>query len=374
MKEKFSNTSRCFGWLFSWAMPAALLLSLLCAPKSAQAQLPPTDDAWVKAGSAANNGSDAGLRVIQATQNTSTFIRFNLSSLPSGITGSAVAKATLTLFVTQVNTAGSFDVYQVTGPWTEGTVTGAPTSEPALGSILATGVAVAASGLNDFVEIDVTAALQSWLNGTANNGVALVPINGTPVNVYFASKENATAPSHEAVLLVNLNGPAGPQGPIGLTGPTGASGPAGTAGATGPAGPAGAAGVQGPAGPAGPQGSPGNSGASFNFRGAYSATAAYNVNDVVTFNGSSYVSLQGTFDWVLNATGYSGNGTLTTSPGPGGPSVITVLAGTLNGSPVTLLAPQSFGTNDNHFSAAPPYMDGQGFSLSAGSITLNAFS
>jgi hypothetical protein len=257
VKDKFSNKSRRFESVFVWVAPAALLLSLLAAPRSAQAQLPPTDDTYVKAGTTTHNGSDPNLRVIQDTQSTISLIRFDLGSLPSGIAGSAVANATLTLFVTQLNTAGSFNVLQVTSSWTESTVTGA--TAPTLGSVIASGVVVgsSSSGLNDFVEINVTSALQSWLNGTPNYGIALVPI-GTPVNVYFASKEN-TAPSHEAVLLVSLNGPAGPQGPIGLTGATGT---------TGPQGPAGAAGATGPAGPAGPQGPIGLTGAT----GAQGAT------------------------------------------------------------------------------------------------------
>jgi len=66
--------------------------------------------------------------------------------------------------------------------------------------------------------------------------------------------------------VIQLVGPAGPQGPIGLTGPKGATGPAGPQGsigltgpkgATGPAGPQGPIGLTGPkgaTGPAGPQG------------------------------------------------------------------------------------------------------------------------
>jgi YVTN family beta-propeller protein len=250
-------TNARFSHVLCNIIPAALLLSLLATPRVAQAQLPPTDDAWVKAGTTTNNGSDPGLRVIDAAQSTSTFVRFNLGSLPSGTAGSAVAKATLTLFVTVLNSPGAFNVYQVAGPWTEGSITGQ--TQPALGPQIAAGVAVANSALDDFVEIDVTAALQDWLNGTTNNGLALVPVTGSGISVNFAAKEN-TAPSHEDELLVVLNGPPGPEGPIGPTGASGAQGPIGPTGSQGPigptgaTGPAGATGAQGPAGPQGPAG------------------------------------------------------------------------------------------------------------------------
>ena len=232
-----------------FCVQSAMALSFFTPAPLALAQLPPTDDSWIKAGSSTNNGGDAGLRV-QATQGTSTYIRFNLGSLPGGITGGAVAKATLRLFVTSAATGGSFNVYEVTGTWTESSIVGA--NPPGLGNAIASGVSVAASSVNDFVEIDVTSALKDWLNGTANNGLALVPA-GAPLNVIFCSKEN-TNPSHEAELLVVLNGPpgpAGPQGPGGQTGSQGPQGPAGLTGATGPAGPTGAQGVTGPQGPAG---------------------------------------------------------------------------------------------------------------------------
>ena len=68
-------------------------------------------------------------------------------------------------------------------------------------------------------------------------------------------------------------GPQGPQGPQGPTGPPGQDGLPGVAGAPGPQGPAGANGV------------------GFNFRSAFDNSLAYAINDVVTYNGSSYVAI-----------------------------------------------------------------------------------
>jgi hypothetical protein len=138
VKEKLSNKSRRFESVFVWVAPAALLLSLLAAPRSPQAQLSPTDDTYNVGTNNANHGSDGSL-IVKESNSSLTLIRFDLASLPSGITGSAVANATLTLFATAVGTAGTFNVQQVTGSWTEGSVTGA--TAPALGSVIATGVA-----------------------------------------------------------------------------------------------------------------------------------------------------------------------------------------------------------------------------------------
>jgi len=69
---------------------------------------------------------------------------------------------------------------------------------------------------------------------------------------------------------------------------------AGTPGSQGPAGPAGPQGVPGSTGPQGQpgaSGAPGLSGQGFNFRAAFDPTATYNVYDVVTYNGSSYVAI-----------------------------------------------------------------------------------
>ena len=112
----------------------------------------------------------------------------------------------------------------------------------------------------------------------ANSG----PNNSTPdVNAAWnlMAAEGATGPAGPS------GGPPGPQGPAGPTGPQGPTGATGSQGPPGLPGPAGAAGAQGPAGQAGANG------AGFNFRNAFNASATYAVNDVVTYNGSTYVAI-----------------------------------------------------------------------------------
>lgn len=155
------------------------------------------------------------------------------------------------------------------------------------------------------------------------------------------------------------DGAVGPQGPQGATGPTGPMGPAGADGApgadgaTGPMGPAGPQGNTGATGPAGPQGLTGLSAyqvaqlngftgteeewlatlvgpqgdAGLVYKGAWQQYTAYEINDAVTYNGSSWIALvniagasysepnPGNSDWSLlaakgsNGTGFQWKGT-----------------------------------------------------------------
>jgi uncharacterized protein (TIGR03437 family) len=135
----------------------------------------------------------------------------------------------------------------------------------------------------------------------------VVNIGGQPAKVDFAGlapgqviyQINATAASDlgaprsevtiEDGVIPAMTGPPGPVGPTGATGSTGLPGPAGATGARGATGATGATGPQGTgttgaAGPAGPRG--------LTWRGTWSNTTAYAVNDAVPFNGTSYISIQ----------------------------------------------------------------------------------
>lgn len=75
-----------------------------------------------------------------------------------------------------------------------------------------------------------------------------------------------------------------------IPGITGPPGPAGLQGPEGPPGPVGAAGPEGPVGPPGPQGPAGLQGPTW--QGVWSTSKTYSVNDVVQFNGGSYISIR----------------------------------------------------------------------------------
>jgi hypothetical protein len=228
-----------------------------------------TQDSYVVPGSAINYGSATTINVGGPTA-AEGLVQFDLSTLPSGTTGSGVAKATLLLFVNKLGAAGTVNFSVANGPWTESGVNG--TNAPVAAAAIASGVSITAG--DTFVAVDATAAVQSWLSGTTNNGVIITP-NGS-VLVAFDSKESTTT-SHPAMLSITLvgsggatgaTGPTGATGATGATGPTGATGATGTGspgatgatgptGSTGPTGPTGATGVTGANGPAGPTGATG---------------------------------------------------------------------------------------------------------------------
>lgn len=129
-----------------------------------------------------------------------------------------------------------------------------------------------------------------------NTTPASIPIAIGTHTVVVALNDAGWLPSTQTVKITKV-GPYSlavtllPVLTIGPQGPAGAAGPQGPTGATGSQGPAGAAGAQGPQGPAGPAGTNGINGTGFNFRNAFNPSSTYAVNDVVIYNGSTYVAI-----------------------------------------------------------------------------------
>jgi len=195
----------------------ALLLSVLAM--SALAQITPSDDSYTLTSTPTTNYGTKNTLLVESAGAT-TFVRFDLSSIPPSVTGSMVAKATLKIYIGTVTTAGSFNVDMVTSSWTESTVTA--NNSPTLGSAIASAVPVTKEDKNQYVLVDVTAATVDWLNGTTNDGIAIVPDGA--VSFALNSKETTTT-SHPAELDIVLTGPAGPPGPIsGVTAGAGLAG------------------------------------------------------------------------------------------------------------------------------------------------------
>src|SRR6267154_2880344 len=111
----------------------------------AAAQIPATDDSYTASSSARSNfGTQSTLNVIGPGVNS--YIRFDLTALPTNLTSSNVSKATVQLNINGVTTSGTFDVYLVTSSWTEGALTF--TKAPSLGAKVASGVMVTSSKRN----------------------------------------------------------------------------------------------------------------------------------------------------------------------------------------------------------------------------------
>jgi hypothetical protein len=180
---------------------ASLLLLLLSV---SLAQLSPSADAYTNTASPSTNYGAQKLLEVDSPSLT-TYIQFDLSSIPAGYTSSNIAKATLKLYVNTVVTAGSFNVDYVNGSWSESTI--AANLSPALGTTIAASVPLTKSELHDYILVDVTAAVGAWLNGTqSNDGIALV--GNSPFNATFDSKENTTN-SHPPELDIVFAGGGG---------------------------------------------------------------------------------------------------------------------------------------------------------------------
>ena len=185
---------------------ALLMTAILSLP--AFGQITPSDDAYTLTSSPTKNFGTANTLEVESSGAT-TFIRFDLSGIPSSVNGSMVAKGTLKIFVGTVTTPGSFNIDLVTSSWAEKTITA--NSEPTLGSAVASAIPVTTADKDQYILVDVTAAVVDWLNGTANDGLAIVP-DGT-VSFTLNSKETTTT-SHPPELDIVLTGPQGPPGSI----------------------------------------------------------------------------------------------------------------------------------------------------------------
>jgi hypothetical protein len=164
----------------------------------AVAQVTPLGDSYTNTtDSTTNYGAKTTINVDGATE--IGYIQFNLSSIPSS---ASVSQATLKLYVTTVPTAGSFNVDYVNGTWTESTIDAS--NAPPLGSNIASGVSLTSADVNQYILVNVTSAVQAWLDGSqANDGIALVA--NSNFDATFDSKENTTT-SHPAELDIVFAG------------------------------------------------------------------------------------------------------------------------------------------------------------------------
>jgi hypothetical protein len=112
----------------------------------------------------------------------------------------------------------------------------------------------------------------------------VVGTNGDIGSEYGKTKNFTVGGLKQYITLgLSASGPTGAQGPVGPTGPQGIPGPQGPQGIQGPTGATGAQGAQGIQGNEGPVGPGGLA-----WAGYWNKYLAYEVNDVVNYNGASY--------------------------------------------------------------------------------------
>ncbi len=207
--------------------------------------LHPSDDTTVIAGHINRAAADWRRVFVRDTAGPRyALVKFDLSILPGSLTAADVDKATLQMWVRSIAREGDLSLHLVQGAWDEES-TGVPAMD---GTPFATG-AVTLNDQHRRVIIDVTDQVKDWVNGTPNNGLAIL---SDGASVAFASKESRYEAMEIEVALAT--GGPGSQGPPGPTGPSGPSGADGAPGAPGPTGPQGVPGASGPTGPSGAQG------------------------------------------------------------------------------------------------------------------------
>src|SRR5438093_6237636 len=129
---------------FSGALIVGLVFvgAPLLGPREASAVLAElAADTSTMASSRANHGAAKALRIAgPPTSNRvqKTFLKFDLSTLPPGTTGSDVTRAMLTVFANRVNVPGMLDALRVTSDRSEAAGTG--NREPTLAAAAARAV------------------------------------------------------------------------------------------------------------------------------------------------------------------------------------------------------------------------------------------
>jgi hypothetical protein len=180
---------------------ACLVFSLLSL--SMMAQAPPSADSYVAKISPSTNYGSAPILAVQ--EGTTAYVQFDLSALPAG---TSISKATMRLFVNNVVTPGTFDVYQVNDRWSESTLN--YNNAPPLGASATGGnlINISASSLTQFIFVDITPLVRGWLTGAVpNNGVALALAGGpdaNPGSFSFDSKENTLTGHAPELAMVQI--------------------------------------------------------------------------------------------------------------------------------------------------------------------------
>lgn len=168
-------------------MRAALFCLFLAIPaRSAWAQsLQTIADAYVTSnsgGSGLNFGNNINM-IVGPNTTSKALVQFDLSTLTTGLQASNVNKAILFLYVKTITTPGHVDVSNVSSAWSESTVTF--TAAPAQGAVQNT---VAVNLALDWIEVDITPLVQSWItNPSSNMGVMITASSSDPVSNSYNS-------------------------------------------------------------------------------------------------------------------------------------------------------------------------------------------
>lgn len=165
-------------------------------------------DTYLQGVPTAIHGSDVDLRAGRSNSgaNLLPLLQFDLSALPAP----PVTQALLVLdqYAGTGSTAFALDVHRVTQAWSEAdaTWTSATATTSWAGGTYASTVYATATvtpGVLGTTQWDITAMVNEWLTGTANDGVELVMQSQPPTNTFvqFASRDNATVTARPQLVV-----------------------------------------------------------------------------------------------------------------------------------------------------------------------------
>jgi hypothetical protein len=191
------NSVAGFRFLKKGTTTAAILFIVCLASTTASSQitLPATDDAYVY--SQAQNTSFGGSTTLRLqslsspTRSAQVYLKFDLASLPPGTSANDIKAANLKLYVNSASNspATTTYVYGACANWSEATLR--YSNQPNACSFT-TNVSNTIWVPGQYVSIDITQALKSWLAGSANFGLVLSAAQST--DIAFASKESGANP------------------------------------------------------------------------------------------------------------------------------------------------------------------------------------
>ncbi len=173
----------------------------------------PVQDAYIQSKNpSTNNGTSGSMVINRETGNLQrALVQFDMSSIPAG---STIMRATLKLQATSIDGLLTIDAYQVLQAWAEGSTTWNESSSginwsTAGGDFNATAldsITTAATGQHTW---DITALVQDWVDGAAQNYGVLVgcPGGGGNRTATYDTREGTVAPVLEIIYTTSNTAP-----------------------------------------------------------------------------------------------------------------------------------------------------------------------
>ena len=159
---------------------------------STEVDLSAVQDSFTRGATPASNHGGLSFMRVRAFGEKVSFAGFDASAL----SGQSVTAATLQLTVNDLLAAGSVQVHEVLGPWSEGTIT--HDTRPPIGAPVISQT-VSSAGL---VEIDITSIVQNWAaSPTTAYGIAITATNND-AHITFQTSEGANPPVVQVSILV----------------------------------------------------------------------------------------------------------------------------------------------------------------------------